>query len=87
MFPVASTSYPATANTTKPGWVLGAGYEFMLGNDWTLRAEYLHYGFDSVSATTGAVLPNPVAVGGLSANYVWSPLNIDIMRLGLDYKF
>jgi hypothetical protein len=40
-----------------------------------------------VSATTGAVLPNPVAVGGLSANYVWSPLNIDIMRLGLDYKF
>jgi hypothetical protein len=52
-----------------------------------LRAEYLHYGFDSVSATTGAVLPNPVAVGGLSANYVWSPLSIDIMRLGLDYKF
>ena len=58
-FPVASTSYPGAANTTKPGWVLGAGYEFMLGNDWTLRAEYLHYGFDSVSATTGPVLPDP----------------------------
>jgi outer membrane immunogenic protein len=87
VFPVASTFYPATANTTKPGWVLGAGYEFMLGNDWTLRAEYLHYSFDSVSATTGPVFPGPVAVGGLSANYVWSPLNIDIMRLGVDYKF
>jgi outer membrane immunogenic protein len=87
VFPVASTSYPAAANTTKPGWVLGAGYEFMLGNDWTLRAEYLHYGFDSVSATTGPVFPGPVAVGGLSATYVWSPLKIDIMRLGLDYKF
>jgi hypothetical protein len=33
------------------------------------------------------VLPNPIAVGGLSATYVWSPLNIDIMRLGLNYKF
>jgi outer membrane immunogenic protein len=87
VFPVASTYYPATTNTTKPGWALGAGYEFMLGNDWTLRAEYLHYGFGSVSATTGAVLPHPVAVGGLSGTYVWSPLNIDIMRLGLNYKF
>lgn len=87
VFLVTSTYYPATANTTKPGWVLGAGYEFMLGNDWTLRAEYLHYGFDSVRATTGPVLPSPVAVGGLSATYVWSPLNIDIMRLGLNYKF
>jgi outer membrane immunogenic protein len=87
VFPVASTYYPVTANTTKPGWVLGAGYEFALGDDWTLRAEYLHYGFGNVSATTGAVLPSPVAVGGLSATYVWSPLNIDIMRLGLNYKF
>jgi hypothetical protein len=82
-----STDYPPTAKTTKPGRVLGAGYEFMLGNDWTLRAEYLHYGFDGVSAATGAVLPNPVAIGGRSANYVWSPLSLNIMRLGLDYKF
>ncbi|MBV9969654.1 MAG: outer membrane beta-barrel protein, partial [Xanthobacteraceae bacterium] len=87
VFPVASTFYPATANTTKPGWVLGAGYEFLLGPEWTLRAEYLHYGFDGVTTTTGAVLPNPVAVGGLSATYVWSPLNINLMRLGLDYRF
>jgi outer membrane immunogenic protein len=27
VFPVASTFYPAAANTTKPGWVVGAGYE------------------------------------------------------------
>ncbi len=87
VFPVATTSYPVTASTTKAGWVYGAGYEFMLGNDWMLRAEYLHYSFDGASATTAAVLPSTVAVPGLSANYAWSPLNLNILRLGLDYKF
>jgi len=87
VFPVATTYYPVTASATKTGWVYGAGYEFMLGNDWMLRAEYLHYSFDGVSSTTTAVLPNPVAVPGLSASYAWSPLNLNILRLGLDYKF
>jgi outer membrane immunogenic protein len=87
VFPVATTYYPVTASATKMGWVYGAGYEFMLGNDWMLRAEYLHYSFDGVSGTTAAVLPNPVVVPGLSASYAWSPLNLNILRLGLDYKF
>jgi outer membrane immunogenic protein len=87
VFPVASTLYPAAFGATKPGWVYGAGYEGMLGNSWTLRAEYLHYGFDGANASVAAVLPNPVVVHGLSASYGWSPLNLNVLRLGVNYKF
>jgi outer membrane immunogenic protein len=86
-FPVASTLYPTTFSSTKLGWVYGAGYEAMLGNSWTLRAEYLHYGFDGVNTTVAAVLPHPVVVPGLSTTYAWSPLNINVVRLGVNYRF
>jgi outer membrane immunogenic protein len=86
-FPVASTLYPSNFSSTKSGWVYGAGYETMLGNNWTLRAEYLHYGFDGVNATVGAALPSPVVAPGLSATYGWNPLNINLLRLGVNYKF
>jgi len=87
VFPVASTLYPATFSSTKSGWVYGAGYEAMLGNSWTLRAEYLHYGFDGANTSVAAVLPHPLVVPGLSATYAWNPLNIDVLRLGINYKF
>jgi outer membrane immunogenic protein len=86
-FPVASTLYPATFSSTKSGWVFGAGYEAMLGNSWTLRAEYLHYGFDGATTNVSAVLPSPVVVHGLSAAYGWNPLDINVLQLGVNYKF
>jgi outer membrane immunogenic protein len=87
VFPVASTFYPSTFSSTKAGWAFGLGYEAMLGNNWALRAEYLHYGFEGVTSTAPAQLPRPVVAPGLSTTYAWSPLNIDLLRLGLNYKF
>jgi opacity protein-like surface antigen/outer membrane receptor protein involved in Fe transport len=33
-------------NTTRPGWVAGAGFEYMLGSHWSAKLEYdyLHFG-------------------------------------------
>ncbi len=32
-------------NRTLTGWTLGAGIEYMLGTNWTIKVEYLHFDF------------------------------------------
>ncbi len=32
-------------NSTLTGWTLGAGIEYMLGTNWTVKVEYLHFDF------------------------------------------
>jgi len=32
-------------NTTRPGWVAGAGFEYMLGSHWSAKLEYDHLDF------------------------------------------
>ena len=34
-----------TLSTTRGGYVLGAGYEWMFAPNWSVRGEYLYYGF------------------------------------------
>src|SRR4029079_19176450 len=41
----------ADSSKTKTGWVAGAGVETMLDQNWTVRAEYLHFDFGNVSNT------------------------------------
>jgi len=73
-----------TNTTTKSGWVVGAGAEWMATPNILLRAEYLYYGIDS-SNTLNAVAfpiaaPLPVAVN-------WGRENIQVFRIAGSYKF
>jgi opacity protein-like surface antigen/outer membrane receptor protein involved in Fe transport len=34
-----------SVNTTRPGWVAGAGFEYMLGSHWSAKLEYDHLDF------------------------------------------
>jgi outer membrane immunogenic protein len=83
----ASQKIATTANSTthKTGWVVGAGIERMLGENWLVRAEYLHAEFGSISNTL--ILPTANCNGppcGLS----WSrDFRYDVVRLGVGYKF
>ncbi|MES1180199.1 MAG: outer membrane beta-barrel protein [Hyphomicrobium sp.] len=56
---------------THVGWVAGGGLEWMLGNNWTGRIEYLHYDFDKKTY-----------FGTLPLDY-----NVDTVKVGLSYKF
>lgn len=74
----AQTSF----NAIKTGWVAGAGVERMIGRNWSLRTEYLVYGFGEETRTV-AYSPaccNPV-------QYSWSDSLIHQLRVGLSYKF
>jgi outer membrane immunogenic protein len=70
-----------SSSTNKTGWVAGAGVEWMVANNWILRAEYQHIDLGSVSAA-------PLSPGcdgcSLSAS---QNLRLDIGRVGFSYKF
>jgi outer membrane immunogenic protein len=71
--------FPATLTSTTLGAVVGGGYEWMLTNNWTLRGEFLHYWLNG--ATTIANVP------GFTATYTYGRFDINIARLGLNYRF
>jgi outer membrane immunogenic protein len=60
------------------GWSAGAGVEYKLMPHVLLRAEYLHYGFNSFTYDRGSAVA-PRTVGGST--------DIDVARAGVSYKF
>src|SRR5579862_391633 len=86
---VYSASAGASATTTRSGWVVGGGWEWMITSNWMARLEYLHYGFNNSSST----LSIPVTCAGFavgsacSSNVTSSNNGIDAVRVGLSYKF
>jgi outer membrane immunogenic protein len=70
-------------STTLSGWVAGAGYEWMIAPNWSLRGEYLYYGFSSNNTTPTLTFP----IAGVTVAGNTGKLNTSVVRLGLDYKF
>jgi outer membrane immunogenic protein len=66
--------------STRSGPVVGAGYEWMITPNWTLRGEFLHYWFNSTAVAT-------VTNTGFTATYSWSRFDVNEARLALNYKF
>lgn len=83
-------TFPATFDTTRTGWVVGAGYEAMLSPRWLQRGEYLRCGFDGVSGTVGPTLtttPGTCNLFACNARYSFGNFDVNVVRLGLSYKF
>ena len=77
--------YSAITNSssTQTGYVGGGGLEWMVTDNWTVRAEYLYYRFnkgENTIATSAGFPANP-------SNFVWAASNISVARAGLSYKF
>jgi outer membrane immunogenic protein len=74
-------------NTTRSGWVVGTGYEWMITSNWLVRAEYLHYAFGGGNSFAVTV---PCGIGGPGAacggNISTSTNNIDVVRVGVSFK-
>ena len=72
------------------GYVVGAGVEWMLTQNWLIRAEYLHYGFGTSSGQL-PLLGSAPDLSCLFGQCIWaigtSRLNFDTVRVGVSYKF
>ena len=78
--------HTGSASPTSVGWVLGAGIEYAINDNWTVKAEYLHSQFGGVKFTTSNVGP---AFVGNPQNIVQSlkGTSVDAIRVGINYKF
>jgi len=73
----------ATSNNAV-GWTAGGGVEYMLGRNWSVKAEYLYVHL----AATGLNLSGLRFNGGTAANTVLNFNNdLNIVRLGANYRF
>ena len=71
----------ARKNNFHTGTVYGGGMEFALTNNLLVRAEYLHYDFNSKTITSGQ---DPC---GCDTYAVSEKPRLDVIRAGLSYKF
>jgi outer membrane immunogenic protein len=59
------------------GYTAGAGIEWGFAPNWSAKVEYLHYGFDSVTANPPTLALNPVSTS----------VRIDTVKVGVNYHF
>lgn len=70
-------------STTRVGWTAGAGFEYLLSRNWSVKGEYLYVDLGKVSVFSDS----DTAPGfGLTIN-TSSHLTLHTARVGLNYKF
>jgi outer membrane immunogenic protein len=80
-FPGATTTALAlaNANTTRVGWTVGGGAEWVISGPWTGKLEYLYVDLGNVS--------NTYTVAGVPFLTTSSHVTDNIVRVGLNYRF
>ena len=82
---LASNSFSGALSQTRNGWTVGTGIEWAVVNNWTIRLEWLHLDFGSVSYINACLAP--ACAGG----FAWATNNVrfrdDAIRIGLNYRF
>jgi outer membrane immunogenic protein len=84
-FPYVQT---VALSSTKAGWVLGAGLEHALDDEWSLRLQYLHVDLGSESRSSAGVCPPPnvdvcvVYTGSHKVDFA-----LDSVTAGISYRF
>jgi outer membrane immunogenic protein len=81
-------AWAGRSSSTKTGWTLGAGVEYALTQNFTMKAEYLYYDLGSISSyAAGNTTVRSIALLN-GVDYV-ARKNVrgDIVRVGFNYKF
>jgi outer membrane immunogenic protein len=79
-----TTCFTGSSSSVTPGWTVGGGLEYALGQKWSLKGEYLYARFEQ-TVTALAATPTP----GTQPNTYTAEFGTDlhVARVGLNYKF
>ena len=76
-------------SNTKVGWTVGAGFEYMIAQNWSLKTEYLYVdlgkddlNLGALGAIGGGGGPFPVGAGGITEQ-----TRMHVVRAGVNYHF
>ena len=83
--PATSTCDAGSGSRTSVGFAVGAGAEYHLWGNLTAKLEYLHV--DLGGQTVTLVSPSPPSTPGVFTNYVFNREQVNIVRVGVNYKF
>ncbi len=75
----------ANSSHKRFGWVVGGGYEIALKDAWRIKAEYIHYEFNTVSGGMEASLQGGLDQDGFKIGI--DDFRVDIFRIGLVFGF
>jgi outer membrane immunogenic protein len=88
-FPVATGSSTAV----RAGWAAGAGVEGAIGNGWSIKAEYLHLDFGSITQSATGTGSSSFTIFNTvtTINIALTPsfrarITDDVFRVGVNYK-
>jgi len=73
---VASTGSSASSSSTRVGFAVGAGVEWMIARNWTARGEYLFMSFDNSSS---------LAIPGATATNLG--MDVSLVRGAINFRF
>ena len=71
-------------NVTRAGWVIGAGIESALGDNWSVKVEYLHVDLGTITASGGVTTQGSASNATLNFS---TKVTSDLVRVGAAYKF
>lgn len=82
------TCFAGSSSHTAAGWTVGGGLEYALWRNVTVKAEYIFVSLDSDSVTeTALAVDDPQSDKPASFNANFGRTNINVVRVGLNYRF
>jgi outer membrane immunogenic protein len=84
-FPCGAALLTASGSQRDTAWVIGAGLEYALSSNWTIRGEYLRF-----EQLDDYQVCGPVTVGGATVAQVCSRHDVDpihTLKVGISYRF
>lgn len=83
----AGQSHVGTTSKIKSGYVVGAGYESHITTAWTVRCEYMFYGFNDRNTHILRVIDDNNVANAFDGNITVRTRNnnINLLRIGMNY--
>ena len=86
---LSAANFIGSTSTTRAGWTVGGGFEWMFNPHWTVKAEYLYLDFGHLNY----ISPCDFTSGnqpGCVTNGLWNTsmrVRENVARVGVNYKF
>lgn len=82
-----ASCFVGSQKNTSVGWTLGGGLEYAFWQRWTVKAEYLYVSLEDQQLTAPAAFLFTPGNSPASINVNFNRTNINVARLGVNYRF
>jgi outer membrane immunogenic protein len=82
-----ATCFSGSSSSVNTGWTVGAGFEYAILKNITLKAEYMYVSLGNKSLTETALVTGGGGVAPASFNVNYGNSNFNVARVGLNYRF